>query len=197
MIAPSLRSGAALTAGIGVIACVIAVPFGRDGVNRREGWSDPPMWHEIAWPLPRDAWEPGRAFKCASPQCGGDTEVYVRPKLGFCNCTTGVSDDEEVDRVTDLDLITPYFVPSGAGRAIETAGLRGRARHYELHYIDGRSRSALGMALSRKCDVVVATAHGAATLLPDQLFVADLLASEPVRAWIEAQLEGRRRAAAF
>ena len=33
-------------------------------------------------------------------------ELYVRPKIGFCNCDRGVADDDEVDRVADLDLIS-------------------------------------------------------------------------------------------
>src|ERR1700743_1668054 len=64
------------------------------------------VWREISWPYPRDGWAAGRALRCEG--CGGDlrgVELYVRPKIGFCNCTTGVTDDEEVDRVADLDLI--------------------------------------------------------------------------------------------
>src|SRR6185312_14579499 len=55
------------------------------------------IWREISWPFPRDGWPAGRAFRCES--CGG-IELYVRPKIGFCNCDTGVADDDEVDRVT-------------------------------------------------------------------------------------------------
>ena len=52
-------------------------------------------WQEISWPFPRDGWPAGRAFRCVS--CGerGGIELYVRPKIGFCNCTTGVADDDE------------------------------------------------------------------------------------------------------
>ena len=69
-------------------------------------------WREIAWPFPRDGWPAGRAFR------GGDVEVYVRPKAGFCNCDSGVADDDEVDRVADLDLISERFVPREAGHVI-------------------------------------------------------------------------------
>src|SRR5450756_2869732 len=68
-------------------------------------------WREIAWPYPRDAWPAGRAFRCAVEACGGEVEVYLRPKAGFCNCDRGVADDDEVDRVADLDLISERFVP--------------------------------------------------------------------------------------
>src|SRR6267154_2471921 len=62
-------------------------------------------WREIAWPFPRDGWPTGRAFRCDTAMCGDAVEIYVRPKIGFCNCDRGVGDDDEVDRVADLDLI--------------------------------------------------------------------------------------------
>ena len=69
-------------------------------------------WRRIAWPFPRDAFPAGRAWK------RGDTEVFVRPKLGFCgNCDTGVVEDSEVDRVSDIDLReTPVEYREKAGR---------------------------------------------------------------------------------
>src|SRR5271165_3721851 len=92
-------SGIALATGV---VAGIAVQDGRESAPN-------PDWREIAWPFPRDAWPQGRAFRCASAACGTSTELYVRPKIGFCNCTTGVADDGEVDRVTDLDLIGERF----------------------------------------------------------------------------------------
>src|SRR5476651_1446644 len=83
-------------------------------------------WREIAWPFPRDGWAAGRAFRCTNESCGGEIEVYVRPKAGFCNCDTGVADDEEVDRVADLDMISPRFVAREPGRVIKVAGMPGR-----------------------------------------------------------------------
>src|SRR5271170_2723212 len=58
-------------------------------------------WREIAWPFPRDGWPAGRAFHCDTASCGAEVELYVRPKIGFCNCNSGVADDDEVDRVAD------------------------------------------------------------------------------------------------
>src|SRR5258708_33564679 len=75
-------------------------------------------WREIAWPCPRDGWPPGRAFRCATEACGGEIELYVRPKIGFCNCDSGVADDDEVDRVADLDVMSERFVPLEAGKVI-------------------------------------------------------------------------------
>src|ERR1700710_309898 len=73
-------------------------------------------WREIAWPFPRDGWPAGRAFHCDAALCGEATELYVRPKIGFCNCDSGVADDDEVDRVADLDLISLTFAPVEAGQ---------------------------------------------------------------------------------
>src|SRR6266481_2188590 len=72
-------------------------------------------WQEMTWPFPRDGWPAGRAFHCAGEPCGDDVELYVRPKIGFCNCDGGVADDDEVDRVTDLDLMSESFAPREPG----------------------------------------------------------------------------------
>src|SRR5450432_1021521 len=117
-------------------------------------------WREIAWPFPRDGWPAGRAFRCANELCGEDVEVYVRPKAGFCNCDTGVADDDEVDRVADLDLISERFVAIEPGKAIKIAGMPGRIRAYDLKMPDGSAHAAIGIAVSRRCDLLVAVAQG-------------------------------------
>src|SRR5437879_10317553 len=107
-------------------------------------------WWPMAWPFPRDGWPPGRAWR------GHDLEVYVRPKLGFCgNCDTGVVTDEEVDRVTDIDLLDEKFAPLKEGSRVRITDLVGRARLYRLKMKDGKSRLAEGLAVSYKCDLVV------------------------------------------
>src|SRR6188472_2833621 len=60
------------------------------------------VWRDMKWPLAFDPWPPGRAFQCGKANCGADIELYVRPKLGFCNCTVGITDDNEIDQVGDL-----------------------------------------------------------------------------------------------
>src|SRR5258707_15370637 len=122
--------------------------------SRRAGWQ------EIIWPFPRDGWPAGRAFRCGGGSCGGDIEIYIRPKIGFCNCDRGVADDDEVDRVADLDLLSERFVPKEAGRVIHVAGMVGRARSYDLRMSDGSPRTAIGIAVSRRCDLLVAVAQG-------------------------------------
>src|ERR1700731_3016840 len=93
-------------------------------------------WREIAWPFPRDGWPAGRAFRCDTAACGEAVELYVRPKIGFCNCDSGVADDDEVDRVADLDLISPRFAPVEAGQVVHVAEMAGRSRSYDLKMTD-------------------------------------------------------------
>jgi len=154
------------------------------------------VWKEIAWPFPRDAWPAGKAFRCVADECNKGDEVYVRPKIGFCNCTTGVDGDDEVDRVTDLDLISERFVPVEAGKEISFAGMTGRMRYYTLQLPDGATRPATGLAVSHQCDVIVAvlqqmspgwTSHPAASIEAPAL---SLLSSKEVAAWLYSTLGG-------
>ncbi|HEY7666139.1 MAG TPA: hypothetical protein VH934_23715, partial [Xanthobacteraceae bacterium] len=69
------------------------------GGERVAGAPASTVWREVKWPFPIDQWGTGRAFRCSAADCGIDITLYLRAKLGFCNCTTGVSDDTELDRV--------------------------------------------------------------------------------------------------
>lgn len=109
---------------LGAVLCVGALSGVAAYDNARPQVLD---WREIAWPLPRDGWPAGRAFRCGG-SCDGDIELYVRPKIGFCNCDSGVADDDEVDRVADLDLISERFVPQAAGEVVRVAKMPGRIR---------------------------------------------------------------------
>src|SRR5216684_2117261 len=141
-------------------------------------------WQEITWPFPRDGWPAGRAFHCAPELCGDGIEVYVRPKIGFCNCDSGVADDEEVDRVADLDLMSERFVPLEPGRVIRIADMPGRLRSYDLRMADGSRHAAVGMAVSRRCDLLVAVAQGKGTAPEVQRVALDFLALDAVTQWM-------------
>src|SRR4051812_33357997 len=147
-------------------------------------------WQEMAWPFPRDGWPAGRAFRCDVALCGEAVELYVRPKIGFCNCDSGVADDDEVDRVADIDLISARFVADQPGSMVELADMRGRMRSYSLHMPDGSRHAALGLAVSRRCDLVVAAARGISGARLQQLAL-DFLDKEDVRRWMIAALDGR------
>ncbi|HTR85487.1 MAG TPA: hypothetical protein VMI56_13490 [Reyranella sp.] len=146
---------------------------------------EPDGWQPIAWPFPRDGWPPGKAWR------GHDLEVYIRPKLGFCgNCDTGVVEDSEVDRVTDLDLFDENFTPLGDGGRIRITDMTGRARLYRLR-MHGGERTALGIAVNYKCDLIVAIVLGNVADPATAKFVRQFLEADKVQYWVNQQLEGR------
>ena len=147
-------------------------------------------WREIAWPFPRDGWAGGRAFRCGSAECGGDVEVYLRPKLGFCNCDSGVADDDEVDRVADVDMISPRFVPLNTGDIVAVADMPGRIRAYDLEMPKGR-RIAIGIAVSHRCDLMAVAAQGRGDVGRVQGATLKFLEGREVSAWMIAAMEGR------
>jgi len=146
-------------------------------------------WQEIAWPYPRDGWPAGRAFRCET--CGGHVELYVRAKIGFCNCDTGVADDDEVDRVADLDLISERFAPIAQGRVIRIADMSGRARAYDLAMAGGARHTAIGIALSHRCDLLVAVTQGDGEARTLESAAVTYLASDEMHRWMMAELGGR------
>ena len=148
-------------------------------------------WREIAWPFPRDGWPAGRAFRCGAASCGEEVEVYVRPKIGFCNCDSGVADDDEVDRVADLDLISPRFVPLRDGDVVHVADMPGRLRAYDLKMPDGTQHAAVGIAVSRRCDLLVAVAQGTGEAKGVQRAALAFLASADMMRWMVGAMEAR------
>jgi hypothetical protein len=150
-----------------------------------------PDWREIAWQLPRDGWPAGRAFRCGAASCGDDIELYVRPKAGFCNCDSGVADDDEVDRVADLDLISERFEPLAAGEVVRVAEMPGRSRAYALRMPDGARHSAVGIAVSRRCDLLVAVAQGKGAMADVQQAALEFLATDSMKQWMISARDGR------
>jgi hypothetical protein len=148
-------------------------------------------WQEIAWPFPRDGWPAGRAFCCSTAACGREVQVYVRPKIGFCNCDRGVADDDEVDRVADLDLLSERFAPRAPGEVVAIADMPGRIRAYDLKMSDGSQRAAIGIAVSRRCDLLVAVAHGKADVPEMRRVALDFLVGREMTRWAMVAMEGR------
>ncbi|KWV53217.1 hypothetical protein AS156_08495 [Bradyrhizobium macuxiense] len=146
-------------------------------------------WHEIAWPFPRDGWPAGRAFRCAPADCGAVLEVYVRPKLGFCNCSTGVADDDEVDRVADVDMISAQFRPLKAGDVVDVADMQGRIRAYDIE-MPGGKRTAIGIAVSHRCDLLVAAAQGRGDAARMRSEVLAFLGARAITKWMMAAMNG-------
>src|SRR6202047_4922269 len=123
-------AAAVLVAGIGGYAAFLAAkpPAGAP----RSASQPRPVWTEAVWPFPVDQWGGGWAFQCKAADCGIDVKLYVRPKIGFCNCQTGVADDEELDRVSDVDLVGSERSALGPGRPITVHWMKGRSRGYTV-----------------------------------------------------------------
>jgi hypothetical protein len=116
-----------------------------------------PVWTEVQWPFLMDQWGKGKAFRCKPADCGTEVNIYLRAKIGYCNCTVGVTDDEELDRMSDLDLVGGAVWPLGAGRPIAIASMKGRSRAYTLTARHPARKTAISIVLNDRCDMVAAT----------------------------------------
>ena len=114
-----------------------------------------PVWTEAAWPFPIDQWGQGWAYQCKAADCGVDVNLYLRPKIGYCNCQTGVADDAELERVSDLDLVGSERSALAHGQPITVHWMKGRSRGYTVGA--RAAKPVLSLAFNNSCDVIVAT----------------------------------------
>src|ERR1700693_808250 len=132
----SLRSGILISALAVALAGLLADAPAAVGVawpgRTATGSSPHPVWREVEWPFLLDEWGVGRAFRCAPADCGSEINLYLRAKVGFCNCTTGVSDNNDLDRVSDLELFSGAFVGLTDGRPVDVGRMKGRSRLYHV-----------------------------------------------------------------
>jgi hypothetical protein len=115
------------------------------------------IWAKVDWPFPLDLWGPGLAFRCKAVDCGSEVYLYLRAKIGFCNCPKAI-DDEMVDRIGDMDLLASERRALGPGRVVEVHSMQGRGRTYEMGGHRATAKSALAIAFHNRCDLIVATA---------------------------------------
>lgn len=131
----------------------------------------------------------GKAFLCKASNCGTDIKLYIRAKMGFCNCTTGIADDADLDRMGDLDLIAGQVAALGEGRPITVAHMKGRSRTYKIGARNPLGKTAISAAFNDRCDMVVATAilpnYGPDIVEPK---VIDFLNGQTVMRWAEVTL---------
>jgi len=144
-------------------------------------------WTETKWPFLIDQWGLGNAYQCKAADCGIDLTLYLRAKVGFCNCTTGITEDDEIDRVGDIGLIGWQSRARGFGTPVSVAWMKGRSRTFWVEGRDRRERYALAIAVSNKCDAIVAT------VVADRVLTGDIeraalafLGSATVLRWVEA-----------
>jgi hypothetical protein len=165
----------ALTAGGAAALLTVAAPGSTPGPQV--------AWDEVPWPFPIDQWGKGKAFACKG--CGAGVTVYVRAKLGFCNCTTGVADDDELDRISDFDLLGGFPTAQAPGKAVTVAWMKGRSRAYA---VGEPRRFVLSIGLNERCDAIVATAVPTRGDAAPEAAVLDFLGSRTVLRWAEVTL---------
>src|SRR5262245_42907551 len=182
-LAIALAAGLAGAIAIALLAARPARNVTGDAADARS------LWVEMTWPFPMDQWGTGRAFACKAADCGSEVSLYLRAKLGSCNCTTGVADDADLDRMSDFDLVGGEVSPLAAGRPIMVGWMKGRIRGYLLTAANRPGRSVLSIAANDRCDMVVATVvlphDRAAAIEPG---VMEFLNSRAVLHWAEIAL---------
>jgi len=153
---PLVAIALALSAVTG--ALVLPAAFRSSGNHTLAG-STHSGWTEVAWPFPADQFGRGKAFQCAAADCGAPVTLYIRAKIGLCDCTTGVADDAELERIGDLDLLGVKAAAQGDGHPIAVAWMKGRSRPYALAAAGNRpGQSVLSIGYNERCDAIVATA---------------------------------------
>jgi hypothetical protein len=174
----------ALAFGIGATAALAAAGWFKLATRSEAAHAPHATWTEVPWPFPMDEWGRGKAFRCTATNCGTDVNVYLRAKIGFCNCTAGVAHDEDLERLSDLRLIGREAAPLGGGRPIAVGWMKGRARPYQVG-----SATAVSTAFHSECDALVATAvYNRAPRADIELAVLGFLNSQTVLDWVTVEL---------
>jgi hypothetical protein len=83
------------------------------------------------------------------------------------------------------------FIPLEPGRAVRIADMPGRLRNYDLKMSDGSQHGAVGIAVSRRCNLLVAVAQGKGAAAGVQRVALDFLASDDMARWMMPAMGGR------
>jgi len=184
-----MRRVAGIAVAAAAMGCGLAAALAWSGLPRHAAaTATAPVWTEVAWPFPIDQWGKGKAFRCKAADCGAEVNLYLRAKIGFCNCTTGVADDEDLDRMGDLVLVGEAS-PLGTGRPISIASMKGRSRAYTLNARNPPGKTAISVVYNERCDMIAATAvlgHDRPAVTEPS--VIEFLNSNTVMRWAEITL---------
>jgi hypothetical protein len=69
--------------------------------------------------------------------------------------------------------------------------MQGRAKTYDLDMPDGARHAATGIALSRRCDLVVAVTQGRGEAAVVQRAALEFMEAQEMKNWMMAALDGR------
>src|SRR5262245_50292785 len=100
----------------------------------------------------------GRGISMQSGALRRGDKLVHRAEVGFCSGTLGVADDEELDRLSDFDLMEGDAVALTRTHEIEIAGMKGRIRAYVVTSLSRPRTYAFSIAFNSNNDAVVATA---------------------------------------
>src|SRR3954463_34617 len=153
-----MRTSGRFAIAAAALGSVLAALLAWSGPSQRAAATAPaPVWTETAWPFPADPWGKGKAFHCKAADCGAEVNLYLRAKIGFCNCTTGVADDDDLDRMGDLFLVGEVS-PLGSGQPIPVAWMKGRSRAYKVNARSPLGKTVVSIVYNERCDMIAATA---------------------------------------
>jgi hypothetical protein len=185
-VAVAVAAALGLGGAIGAFALLVGKPADHSGSASN---APRPVWTEIQWPFPTDQWGRGKAFRCKPADCGSEVSLYLRAKIGFCNCTTGVADDEDLDRMSDFDLVGGEILPLRPGRPVAVGSMKGRSRAYTLAARNPPGKTVISVVYNDRCDMIAATTvlphDRPAAIEPD---VIAFLNSATVVRWAEVTL---------
>lgn len=143
--------------GIGGAAALAAAGWSQISMRSPAAPGPHPVWAEMPWPFPMDEWGRGKAYRCAVANCGTEVNVYLRAKIGFCNCIGGIADDEELERLSDFHLAGGPVSALETGRPVTVGWMKGRSRPYRIVNA-ANGALALSTAFHNECDALVGTA---------------------------------------
>ncbi len=147
------------------------------------------IWTETKWPFLMDQWGEGRSFQCNAADCGAELNLYIRAKIGFCSATTGVADDNELERLSDFDFMKGQATALASGRDIDIAGMKGRLRTYATASSILAQTYAFSVAFNKNSDAIVATVtvKGAPPVAMEP-FIIQFLNGETIQRWVTRTL---------
>jgi hypothetical protein len=187
-----MKRAAALIVAIGLCGVATLSLFIAPGLHNT-GYARPvpdrAVWVEAKWPFPTDQWGEGKAFQCKAADCAAEINLYIRVKVGFCSSTRGVADDDELDRLSDFDLMEGRPAALARSHEIEIAGMKGRIRVYAVINLIGLRTYAFSIALNSNDDAVVATAlSDGAQLAATESILIQFLSGKIVQRWVTVTL---------
>jgi hypothetical protein len=187
-----MKRAAALIVGVGLCGMAVlafCTAPGLQSASRATPASDRAVWIETKWPFPMDQWGEGKAFQCRAADCGTDINLYIRVKVGFCSSTRGVADDDELDRLSDFDLMEGRATALAGSHEIVIARMKGRIRAYAITHLIRPQTYAISIAFNSDDDAVVATALlDGSPLAATESTVVQFLSWKIIQRWVAATL---------